>query len=72
MITHENLLEIGFILLEESTRTYSNGKYTGSIVTEKISNKEFDVFCPFLDGNKFESIKLRTIDQIETYTNSIS
>lgn len=58
---HEELLKRGFISLESGTRTYGNGKFTGSIVFEEWDGKFFtiaekagkdtkEIFCPFLHG----------------------
>lgn len=59
---HEELTKRNFLLLEESTKTYGNGKFTGSICYEKWDGKFFtiveemgknvsEIFCPFLHGN---------------------
>lgn len=58
---HNELLKRGFEVMESSTRTYGNGKFTGSIVDESWDGKYFtiaekkgkntkEVFCPFLHG----------------------
>lgn len=58
---HEELLKRGFVCLESNTRTYGNGKFTGSIVDESWDGKFFtiaekpgkntkEIFCPFLHG----------------------
>lgn len=60
---NEELLKRGFILLEFSTRTFGNGKFTGSIVDESWDGKFFtiaekkgkntkEVFCPFLHAEE--------------------
>jgi hypothetical protein len=63
---HEELLKRGFCLLESSTRTYGNGKITGSLVFEKpdknsmtkdgiiVDKKDKDaneIFCPFIQAD---------------------
>lgn len=58
---HEELTKRNFTLLEESTKTYGNEKFTGSICYEKWDGKFFtiveemnknvsEIFCPFLHG----------------------
>lgn len=71
----KELLERGFEFLESSTRTYGNGKFTGSIV-------EFDkksVFCPFIseeDERKttgvYQSVKLTTAEELDEYIKTIN
>lgn len=63
---HEELLKRGFTLLESNTRTYGNGKITGSIVfekkdkesltgdgiiVEKKTDDSIEIFCPFIKAD---------------------
>ena len=71
----KKLLDRGFEYLESSTKTYGNGKFTGSIF-------EFDkqkVFCPFIPAEdehkpnlKYQSVKLTTAEELDEYIKTIN
>jgi len=63
---HDELIKRGFSVLDSGTRTYGNGKLTGSIVFEKpekgsidgngtiVDKKEentIEIFCPFIKAD---------------------
>lgn len=66
----KELLDRGFEFLESSTKTYGNGKITGSIV----SFERKKVFCPFIHADNehkpnfnYQSIKLSTAEELDEY-----
>ena len=81
---HAVLTESGFTRLESSTRTYGNGKFTGSIawvtpkgavVHENDVKDTVTVFLPFISPekygkDKYESIRLVTKEDLETFAAS--
>lgn len=71
----KELLDRGFKYLESSTKTYGNGKFTGSIV--EIDKQK--VFCPFISADdeykpnyNYRSIKLTTGEELDEYTKMIN
>lgn len=79
MITHDDLIRVGFNRLEATTKTYGNGHITGSIVHQRKDgkiihscddgyNEAEQIFCPFFkEKEKFNSVRIKNIEELAKY-----
>lgn len=73
---HNVLIANEFELLENNTKTYGNGLFTGSIVgvnkkgnIRLLTDREISYyeFCPFFEGEKHQSVRIKNEKELKSY-----